>query len=142
MLLFLHSYTVIHKHRVILTTSPLKHKTFYLHIFSNCLNRKTKQKYDSRSLLLDQPAAKASKEIQHEPSESQLVHLKEVILKDFKVKVKCLKTWKYCFPKEENQPHFSKEKTRLKLILILITVYVIWVQRCMCEPTSAVLTNV
>jgi hypothetical protein len=55
----------------------------------------------------------------------QFVHLKEVILKDFKVKVKCLKTWKYCFPKEENLPHLSKEKTRLKVILILITVYVI-----------------
>ena len=126
MLLFLHSYTVIHKHRVILTTSPRpKHKTFYLHIFSNCLNSKTKQKYDSRSLLLDQPAAKASKEIQHEPSESQLVHLKEVILKDFKVKVKCLKHGNIVSPRKKTYLISLRKKTRLKVILILITVYVI-----------------
>ena len=35
------------------------------------------------------------------------------------------KAWKNCFPKEEILPHFSKETARLKVILILKTVYVI-----------------
>lgn len=49
----------------------------------------------------DQPAAKASKEIQHEPSESQLVHLKDIIVKDFKVKVKCLKHGNIVSPRKK-----------------------------------------
>jgi hypothetical protein len=47
--------------------------------------------YDIWSLLLDQSADKTLKEIQHEPRESQFVHLQEVISKDFKVKVKYLR---------------------------------------------------
>ena len=46
------------------------------------------QNYDIWSLLLDQSADKTLKEIQHEPRESQFVHLQEVISKDFKKKKK------------------------------------------------------
>ena len=58
--------------------------------------------YDIWSLLLDQSADKTLKEIQHEPRESQFVHLQEVISKDFKVKVKCLKSMKILFPQGRN----------------------------------------
>ena len=89
---FLNPYIVICKDRVILKTRPLK-KKFHEHIFSKCLKYKPEQNYDNDiwSLLLDQSADKTLKEIQHEPRESQFVHLQEVISKDFKVKVKCLR---------------------------------------------------
>ena len=92
--LFLHPYIVICKDRVILKTRPLGgKKTFHEHIFSKSLKYKPEQNYDNDiwSLLLDQSADKTLKEIQHEPRESQFVHLQEVISKDFKVKVKCLR---------------------------------------------------
>ena len=92
--LFLNPYIVICKDRVILKTRPLeKKKTFREHIFSKSLKYKPEQNYDNDiwSLLLDQSADKTLKEIQHEPRESQFVHLQEVISKDFKVKVKCLR---------------------------------------------------
>ena len=93
--LFLNPYIVICKDRVILKTRPLekKKKTFREHIFSKCLKYKPEQNYDNDiwSLRLDQSADETLKEIQHEPRESQFVHLQEVISKDFKVKVKCLR---------------------------------------------------
>lgn len=91
--LFLNPYIVICKDRVTLKTRPLEKKTFREHIFSKSLKYKPEQNYDNDiwSLLLDQSADKTLKEIQHEPRESQFVHLQEVISKDFKVKLKCLR---------------------------------------------------
>ena len=92
--LFLNPYIVICKDRVILNkTSAKKKKKFREHIFSKSLKYKPEQNYDNDiwSLRLDQSADETLKEIQHEPRESQFVHLQEVISKDFKVKLKCLR---------------------------------------------------
>lgn len=84
-------------------TRPLEKKTFREHIFSKSLKYKPEQNYDNDiwSLLLDQSADKTLKDIQHEPRESQFVHLQEVISKDFKVKVKCLKHGNIVSPRKK-----------------------------------------
>ena len=56
-------------------------------------DKKRKEEVDLRNEV-DQlifTTDKTLKDIQHEPRESQFVHLQEVISKDFKVKVKCLR---------------------------------------------------
>ncbi|XP_076409285.1 uncharacterized protein LOC102902981 isoform X5 [Peromyscus maniculatus bairdii] len=76
-----------------------------------------RKKYDSKSLYSEYPATKTVKEMEHEYSELQYLHLKELIKKDLKVKI-CDVLGKYenVCPEEEGLPHVSKEKTRLKKI--------------------------
>ncbi|XP_059100736.1 uncharacterized protein LOC131894475 isoform X8 [Peromyscus eremicus] len=76
-----------------------------------------RKKYDSESLYSEQPATKTVKEMEHEHSELQHVHLKELIKKDLKVKIcDVLGKYKNVCPEKEGLPRVSKGKTRLKKI--------------------------
>ncbi|XP_059100882.1 uncharacterized protein LOC131894589 isoform X5 [Peromyscus eremicus] len=76
-----------------------------------------RKKYDSESLYSEKPATKTVKEMEHEHSELQHVHLKELIKKDLKVKIcDVLGKYKNVCPEKEGLPRVSKGKTRLKKI--------------------------
>ncbi|XP_052608711.1 uncharacterized protein LOC128119341 [Peromyscus californicus insignis] len=76
-----------------------------------------RKKYDSEFLYSEQPATKRVKEMEHEHSELQHVHLKELIKKDLKVKIcDVLGKYKNVCPEKEGLPRVSMGKTRLKKI--------------------------